>query len=101
MPSCSCKTKMSTKLHISHPGFDIEDEIVKAGNRPSPVDLKPWQRRLDDIAGKTLENRSRLRIVWGQEATFFCVGRMRHKYPFFRYEQDGEIRDIGTPRFYV
>lgn len=92
-----------SKLHISHPGFDIESEIVKAGNRPSPVDLSVWQRRIDDIAGKTIEGRPRLRIVWGQspESTMWCVGRRRMKYPFWRVEENGEIHDIGTPRFYV
>lgn len=92
-----------SKIYQSHPGFDIESEIVKAGNRPSPVDLSVWQRRIDDIAGKTLENRSRLRIIWGQafDATIWCVGRRRMKYPFWRYEEAGEIHDIGTPRFYV
>lgn len=92
-----------SKIHISHPGFDIESEIVKAGNVPAPVELKTWQARIDNIAGKTVEGRSRLRIVWGQskEATIWCLGRRRHKYPFYRYEADGEIHDIGTPRFYV
>lgn len=92
---------MSQRIHQSHPTFDVEAEIVRAGNRPSPVDLKVWQRRIDDIVGKTVEGRSRLRIVWGQDVQMFCLGRMCHKYPFWRYEEDGEIRDIGTPRFYV
>lgn len=90
-------------VHQSHPGFDIESEIIKAKNRPPPVDLSIWQKRIDSITGKTPENRSRLRIVWGQsfDATMFCMGRRRMRYPFWRYEEDGEIRDIGTPRFYV
>lgn len=92
-----------SRIHQSHPGFDIEAEIIKAGNVPSPVDLRPWQDRIDKIVGKTVEGRSMLRVVWGQsfDATMWCLSRRRHKYPFWRYEEDGEIRDIGTPRFYV
>lgn len=93
-----------SKTHISHPGFDVESQIVKAGNRPSPVDLSVWQKRIDQIAGKTVEGRSRLRIVWGQDfrtTAMTVMGRPRLKYPFWRYEEGGEIHDIGTPRFYV
>lgn len=89
------------KIHVSHPGFDIEEEIIKAGNVPSPIELAPWQKRIDQIAGKTLEGRSRLRIVWGQSRTMFVLGRQRMAYPFWRTEENGEIYDIGTPRFYV
>lgn len=91
------------RIHQSNPAFDIESEIIKAGNQPSPADLSIWQRRIDDIVGKTVEGRPRLRIVWGQsfDATTWIMGRRRMKYPFWRYEEDGEIRDIGTPRFYV
>lgn len=93
-----------SQFHQSNPGFDIEANIIKAGNVPSPVDLSIWQARIDKIAGKTVENRSRLRVVWGQspQAQMWCVGRMRAKYPFYRIEgEGGEIHDIGTPRFYV
>lgn len=86
---------------LSHPVFDLESEIVKAGNCPSPVDLAPWQQRLDDIAGKTVEGRSRLRIVWGQDenlASMICCGRRVHKYPFW-YRED--LSTIGKPRFFV
>jgi len=88
----------------SHPVFDIESEIVKSRNQPCPIDLKPWQDRIDKIAGKTNDGKSRLRIVWGQDygsASMFSCGKTRLKYPFWRYEEGGEIRDIGVPRFYV
>lgn len=88
----------------SHPIFDVESEIVRAGNQPSPVDLQSWQDRIDRTAGKTLDNLSRLRIVWGQDTqkgTMFVCGRMRQKYCFWRFKEAGEIRDIGVPRFYV
>jgi hypothetical protein len=91
-------------VHHSHAAFDVEAAIIKNGNVPSPVDLKAWQDRIDKIAGKTVEGRSRLRVVWGQsfDATSFILGRRRMRYAFWRYEgTHGEIEDIGTPRFYV
>src|SRR5262245_49127537 len=88
-------------VHTSHPLFDIESAIVANRNQPSPVDLKPWQNRIDSIVGKTPDGKSRLRIVGGQHGTTFSCGKTRRKYPFWRYEDAGEIVDIGIPRFYV
>lgn len=85
----------------SHPIFDVEAEIVRTRNVPPPVDLKPWQDRIDRIAGKTVNGKSRLIIEWGQSATMFSCGKTRSKYPFWRYEEGGEIHDIGIPRFWV
>lgn len=85
----------------SHPIFDVEAEIVKARNVPSPVDLKPWQDRINKIAGVSSTGKPRLRIVWGQSADMIACGRTAKKYPFWRYEEAGQIHDIGTPRFYV
>lgn len=92
---------MSLTKHQSHPVFDIEAEIVKAKNCPCPVDLKPWQQRIDRIAGISITGKPRLRIVWGQTADMFSCGRIAKKYPFWRYEESGQIHDIGIPRFYV
>jgi hypothetical protein len=95
---------MEFSKHVSHQTFDREETIVAAGNCPSPVDLKPWQDRIDLIAGKTATGLSKLRITWGQDldkAGAWICGARRAKYPFWRYEEAGEIRDIGTPRFYV
>lgn len=92
------------RLAVSHPVFDREETIVQAGNCPGPVDLKPWQDRIDLIAGKTVTGLSRLRVVWGQDrekAWMWCCGARRSRYPFYRYEEAGQILDIGTPRFYV
>lgn len=95
---------MEISLHRSHPVFDIEDAIIRTGNCPSPVDLAPWQARIDAITGRTATNHSRVRITWGQDldkgGAWIC-GARRAKYPFYRYEEAGEIRDIGTPRFYI
>ena len=91
-------------FRASHPIFDIESEIVKTGNVPSPVDLIPWQERIDKIAGKTVTGLSRLKIVWGQDlqaAGMWLMGRRRLQFPFWRYEEGGEIHDIGNPRFYL
>ncbi len=91
-----------SKIYQSHQGFDIESEIVKGGNLPSPVNLSVWQERIDGIVGTTLSGKSKLRIVWGQSQTIFVCGRQRMAYPFWRVEDDhGEVHDIGTPRFYV
>lgn len=87
----------------SHPVFDNEAEIVKTGNTPCPIDLKPWQDRLDKVVGKTATGRSRMRIVWGQDAAkarMIVCGRWRLTYPFWRFEENGEMQDIGIPRFY-
>lgn len=89
------------KIHTSHPVFDIESAIIKTRNVPSPVDLKAFQTRIDRICGKTPDGKSKVRVVWGQQATQFIMGRQRMKYPFWRYEEGGEIHDIGTPRFYL
>lgn len=91
---------MLTK-YPSHPTFDIESEIVKARNQPSPVELKPWQDRIDKIAGISITGKPRLRIVWGQAADFFSCGRIAKKYCFWRYQEGPDIVDIGIPRFYV
>lgn len=91
-------------MNNSHPLFDIEANIIKARNQPSPVVLKPWQDRIDAIVGKTPAGRSRLRIVWGQDfekASAIMCGRRALKYPFYRYEEGGALHDIGIPRFYV
>lgn len=74
---------------------------MKARNVPSPVDLKPWQDRINRIAGLSSTGKPRLRIVWGQAAEMVSCGRTAKKYPFWRYEEAGQIHDIGTPRFYV
>lgn len=90
--------------HASHPVFDLEDQIVKAGNQPCPVDLKPWQGRVDQLAGKTLNGLPRLRITWGQDwnhGSMIVMSRPRLKYCFWRYEEAGQIHDIGVPRFYL
>ncbi len=90
--------------HQSHALFDYEDRIIKAGNQPSPIDLRFFQMQIDRVAGKTATNKSRCRIVWGQdvEATkMFCVGKFRLKYPFYRELIAGEIEDIGIPRFFI
>lgn len=89
---------------LLHPVYDDETAIVSAGNTPCPVDLKPWQARLDRMAGKTPSGLSNLRLVWGQdfEATKTIVcGAWRMRYPFYRFEDGGKIYDIGIPRFYV
>src|SRR5262245_2074084 len=95
---------MNFSPHQSHPLFDIEAAVVRAGNQPCPVDLTPWQDRLDRISGKTIDNKPRLRIVWGQDfekASQLIMGRPRLKYYFWRYEEAGAIHDIGVPRFYL
>lgn len=92
---------MSLTKHPSHPVFDIESEIVKARNQPSPVELKPWQDRIDKIAGISITGKPRLRIVWGQAADMFSCGRIAKKYPFWRVQEGPNIVDIGIPRFYV
>lgn len=89
---------------LLHPVYDNETAIVDAGNTPCPVDLAAWQRQIDRMAGKTPSGLSNLRIVWGQdfEATkMISCGAWRMRYPFYRFEEDGQILDIGIPRFYV
>src|SRR5262245_7181151 len=89
------------QVQISHPVFDIEARIVEAGDCPSPVNLYSWQERIDAIVGKTVEGRSRLRIVWGQDfgsASMICVEKRIHKYPFW-FRPDGTT--IGKPRYFV
>jgi len=90
----------------SHAVYDNETEIVRAGNTPCPadVDLKIWQKRIDQVAGKTATGQSRLRIVWGQDTEttkMISCGKWRLKYPFWRVEERNDIRDIGIPRFHV
>ena len=90
----------------SHAVYDNEAEIIRAGNTPCPasVDLKAWQKRIDQVAGKTATGQSRLRIVWGQDtkaAQMIVCGEWRLKYPFYRTQVGGRILDIGIPRFFV
>jgi len=90
----------------SHPVFDDEAEIIRAGNTrcPAAVNLKYWQSRIDQAAGKTATGQSRLRIVWGQDAEttrMIVCGEWRSKYPFYRIQDGEQIVDIGIPRFYV
>lgn len=93
-----------TQIHQSHPVFDVEDRIVKAGNQPSPVDLKPWQEQIDRLVGKTPDGKSRIRITWGQsyeQTRMICFGKWVLKYPFWRIEDGEGFLDIGKPRFFV
>lgn len=92
---------MNLSHHKSHSIFDIEGQIVRTGNCPSPVDLKIWQERIDQIAGKTLTGKPRLRITWGQQSEMIVCGNRRSTYPFWRIEDGNEIRDIGIPRFFI
>lgn len=103
--------------HRSHHVFDVESEIIKAGNCPSPVNLEDFQSSLTKIAGLDVSGRSNLRIEWGQDPSIRMIvsGSWRMKYPFWRdlvrhervnpangltefYE---ELIEIGTPRFFV
>lgn len=89
---------------LLHPVYDNEAAIVDAGNTPCPVDLAVWQKQIDRMAGKTPSGLSNLRIVWGQDfnaTKMISCGAWRMKYPFFRFEEAGQILDVGIPRFYV
>ncbi len=91
-------------VHRSHPLFDVEDAIIRNRNQPIPVDLRPFQQRINGIVGLALDGKQILRIAWGQsyeQTGMVCFGRIRLKYPFYRYAEAGEIRDIGIPRFFV
>jgi len=99
----------------SHPVFDIE---ARWGARmPCPVDLAPFQRRMDAVTGKTPDGRPRVRVVWGADPAqrqFIC-GQWVLRYWHFRnevrrerfnpatglWEAWTEIEEIPTPRFYV
>jgi hypothetical protein len=103
--------------HRSHPVFDVESEIVKAGNQPSPVDLAPFQKELNRIAGLDVSGRPNLRVVWGQDASnrMIVCGSWRMRHPFWRnvvrhervnpvsglVEFWDEMVEIGVPRFFV
>lgn len=87
-----------------HPVYDNETAIVDTGNTPCPVDLSVWQKQIDRMAGKTPSGLSNLRIVWGQDFSatkMISCGAWRMRYPFYRFEDAGQILDIGIPRFYV
>lgn len=89
---------------LLHPVYDQESAIIHTGNTPCPVDLKPWQARIDRMAGKTPFGLSNLRLVWGQDfesTKMITCGTWRMRYPFYRFEEAGEIHDIGIPRFYL
>lgn len=92
---------MNLESHRSHALFDVESAIINARNQPSPVNLLPYQERIDKAVGKDIHGRSLVRLVWGQATTQLSFGRHRMKYPFYRYEEGGEIHDIGIPRFFV
>lgn len=92
---------MNLETHRSHALFDVESAIIANRNQPSPVDLRSYQERIDKAVGKDIHGRSLLRVVWGQAVTHLSFGRHRMKYPFYRYEEGGEIHDIGIPRFFV
>lgn len=87
-----------------HPIFDVENEIVRLGNVRPPVDVRPFQSRINAVAGLTPTGKPRLRITWGQDfdsASMWICEKRRLKYPFWRVEEAGEIHDIGIPRFYI
>lgn len=102
----------------SHPVFDVENRIIETGNHPCPIDLKPFQRRLDQIAGLTSTGRSLLRFEWGQDwmgARMIVCGSWRLKHVFYRgsrrhelynpvsklVEIEDEMYEIGIPRFFI
>jgi len=89
---------------LLHPVYDQETAIIETGNTPCPIDLEVWQSRIDRMAGKTPSGLSNLRIVWGQDFSstkMISCGVWRMRYPFFRFEEAGQVLDIGIPRFYV
>lgn len=90
----------------SHAVYDNEAEIIRAGNTPCPadVDLKYWQRRIDQVAGKSATGQSHLRIIWGQDtevARMIVCGDWKLKYPFWRVQDGSHLREIGIPRFII
>jgi len=103
--------------HRSHKVFDVESEIVKAGNQPSPVDLGSFQKELTKIAGLDISGRPNLRVSWGQDPAnrMIVCGSWRMKFPFWRnsvrherinaatglVEFWDELVEVGTPRFFV
>ncbi len=92
---------MNNQSFTSHPVYDNEDQIVSAGNTPSPVSLRTFQRQIDRIVGKSLDGKSRLRIVWGQDqekTKMWVMGFWSMQYPFY-YRADKSV--IGLPRFIV
>ena len=103
--------------HRSHDVFDVEANIIKAGNQPSPVNLEGFQKELNKIAGLDVSGRPNLKAVWGQDPSNRMVvcGSWRAKFPFWRNmkrhertnaatgltEYWDELIEIGTPRFFV
>lgn len=100
---------------MAHPIFD--NETRWDANFPCPIDLTAFQKRLDEITGKTWDGRSRLRVVWGQapDDLMFFRGEKIRRHPHWREKKQIEWQDeetglwtireqlfeIGIPRFYV
>lgn len=96
--------------------FDVEAEIIKR-NYPSPVDIAPFQKRLDEIAGVDVSGRSNIKISWGQDMAeqMIICGVWHMKFCFYRFidrkerlnpangliEISETMQEIGTPRFFI
>jgi len=103
---------------VSHPVFDVEQAWTRNYPCPVPVsELADFQRRLDALTGKTVNNLSRLKVVWGMAAddVMFFRGQYLRQHPHWREEKlipfenpdtgltevVSEIIEIGVPRFYM
>lgn len=92
---------MNNQTFSSHPIYDDEKEIIKAGNTPSPVNLRLFQRQINRIVGQSVDGKPLLRIAWGQDEErmkIISFGQWRMQHPFYQ-RADGST--IGVPRFYI
>lgn len=84
--------------------FAQVDDLLALGkeipsNIECPIDLKPFQRQIDRITGKTIEGRSRVRVEWMMdyrtESYTFC-GEKAWKHPYWMYIDSNSTVDKGT-----
>ena len=108
----------------SHPFFDASAERIADESRPAwdrnypcPLDLRPVQKELDRLTGRTATGQARLKVVWGMspDDVMWVEGRWMRQHPHWRGENyrerfnpatglvevRREFYEIGVPRFYV
>jgi hypothetical protein len=70
--------------------------------RAAPLlNLKKWQRRINDIVGTSITNEPIVRIVWAWDSWETMYGRRWQRHSFMRLKHGDVDEDISVPRFAV
>jgi hypothetical protein len=89
-------------IETGHPILDNPKEWSTYIPAPSDVNQKKYQKKLDQIAGKSSGGLSCLRLIWGWDSRVIINGEWRQRYAFHTVTlPNGDTVDLATPRWYI